>query len=75
MTIAPDLFTPRNDTERMADRLREHGVEVEWTKLGAAYVRDVIERAGLAEVIVWRGKDGRPATYRDAFRHVFSEAL
>jgi hypothetical protein len=75
MAETKDMFTLHHDAAHLAHRLREHGVELSWMEIGKEKVRERIIEGGLAEVIVWRGQDGKVRTYERAFEDVFGEAL
>lgn len=71
----PDLFEPQTDAERIGHRLAEHGVELEWHRIGKDTVRAKIIEGALETVICWRGKNRKPQTYQEAFEETFGEPL
>lgn len=61
----------------LANRLRLHGeifAGVTTSEIRKQRVREAIERLG-TEVVVGRGKDRQPVTYRQAFETLYGEPL
>lgn len=64
---------------RLIARLGEHGRHIQdgitdfWVR--CERVREVIVVNGLGPVIAFRGDDGKPLTYREAFELVYGEPL
>lgn len=60
-------------------RLGEHGARIEEGLTDAAIrkarMRAAITTAGLADVVIGKGRDGKPMLYREAFAHVYGEPL
>ncbi len=71
-----DMFEPANDSERIAFRLHQHGIILEWRGIGKEKVRRRIIDAGIETVICWRNSsDRKPRRYSEAFEDVFGEPL
>lgn len=73
MRAAPDLFAEQQNALRLLHRLRQHQVRVE--KADASTLRAAIIESGLDCVIAWKGENGKPVEYADAYEGVFKEPL
>ena len=76
---SPGLFDKLDSEMWLVRRLAEHGAKIFDGVTDSAErlkrMRAAIREHGLESVIVGRGKDGKPATYSEAFQRLYGQKL